>query len=140
MVTDYDRGVAVRRGTKMRQILLDNYTLQGSYSFLQGRRTTLREGCLQVLLESVVLYDRVYVPRDVLELNEASKWIADQFPDVVFGQLMPRGPDVHHDQVDLKRLGRYSDLLKTHNPFHQFDGLAEAYEIELEGWAEGWQP
>lgn len=123
----------------MRQILLDNFTLQGSYGFLQGRRSALREGCLQVLLESVVLYDRIHVPSDVLERNEASRWTADQFPGVITGQSMRLTPDMHHHVVDVKVIARYRELLADHNPFQKFE-TEEAYYIEREGRPRGLSP
>jgi hypothetical protein len=123
----------------MRQILLDNFNLQGSYSFLQGRRTALREGCFQVLLESVVLYDRIHVPSDLLERNEVSRWTARQFPGVITGQSMRLTPDIHHHVVDMKVLARYKDLLKDHNPFQKFE-TEEAYDIEWEGRPKNFPP
>jgi hypothetical protein len=126
-------------GASMRQILLDNFTLQGSYGFLKGHRTRLREGCLQVLLESVVLYDRIHVPSDVLNRNDASRWTADQFPGVITGQSMPLTPDLHHHVVDMKVLERYRNLLKAHNPFSKFE-TAEVYDIEQEGHPKYYSP
>ena len=126
-------------GEPMRQILLDNFTLQGSYGFLQGRHTGLREGCLQVLLESAVLYDRIHVPNDVLERNEASRWIANQFPGAITGRSMPLTPDLHHHVVDMTVLAHYRDLLRDRNPFHTFE-TTEAYDVEREGHPKNMSP
>jgi hypothetical protein len=126
-------------GATMREILLDNFTLQGSYGFLHGHRTNLRELCLQILLESVVLYDRIYVPSDVLERNEPSRWVADQFTDVITGRSMRQTPDLHHHVVDMNKLGHYRNLLRDRNPFQVFD-TEEAHSIELEGHPEHWSP
>jgi hypothetical protein len=71
-----------------REVLLDNYTLQGTYSYLEcDKRGKLYEECLSNLVESVVLYDRIYVPNDVLVRNHACKKIADQFKDIIFWKL-----------------------------------------------------
>lgn len=60
-----------------RETLLDNFTLQGAYGFvLSGKKGRLYEECLSSLVESIVIYDNVYVPNDVLQLNDACKEIA----------------------------------------------------------------
>lgn len=127
------------REAGLRQILLDNFTLQGSYGFLHGHNGVLREDCPQILLESVVLYDRIHVPSDVLERNQSSQWVARQFRDVIIGRSMRLTPDLHHHVVDMRVLARYRSLLKDQNPFQKFEP-GEAYLIEQEGHPKNMSP
>ena len=48
------------------EVLIDNFTLQGIYRYVcAGDRNTVSSQCLEILLDSPVLYDQVSVPRSV---------------------------------------------------------------------------
>jgi len=114
-------------------VLLDNYTLQGAYGYLEeGRQTGLYEECFSHLIESIVIYDKILVPDDVLSRNLACQYIANQFGGVIVGESMAQTPDIHHHVVDMKVVEQFDPLLEKVNLFRSFD-VDEAYYIERIG-------
>src|SRR5215470_1539439 len=104
-----------------RDVLTDNYTLQGAYGYLSlGRTSWLYEACIAHLVELLVVYDRIYVPEDVLKINPASHEIAQLFPEVILGKTLPRTPDIHHDVVNHAVLDSLQPLIAT-QPFAKVD-------------------
>jgi hypothetical protein len=113
--------------------LLDNYTLQGAYCVLQqGKRAQLYEECLSHLIESIVIYDQVVVPDDVLSRNSACQHVAQQFSGFIVGKSMPKTPDIHHHVVDMHVVEEFRPLLERGNPFRPFE-MPDAYDIERAG-------
>jgi hypothetical protein len=116
-----------------REVLTDNYTLQGAYGYLKNAnsRELLFESCLAHLVELLVVYDRIYVPADVLERNAASSEVASFFPEVISGKALPETPDIHHSAVNMEVLERLRPLINT-DPFRDVD-LNAAVQIEQIG-------
>jgi hypothetical protein len=118
---------------KAKPVLLDNYTLQGAYCFLQeGKRAPLYEECLSHLIESVIIYDQIIVPEDVLSRNRACQQVAQQFSGFIVGKSMPWTPDIHHHVVDRHVVEEFRPLLERSDPFGRFE-TPEAYDIERAG-------
>jgi hypothetical protein len=119
-----------------REIMVDNFTLQGSYCFLRPelkKNGILAEECISNLIESVVIYDKIYVPDDVLKLNSACKEIVDQFDNVITGKAGTQLADYHHEIVDKEILQRFIPLLQRKDPFMKFNNR-EAWSIEETGY------
>jgi len=118
---------------KAKPVLLDNYTLQGAYCFLQeGKRAQLHEECLSHLIESIIIYDQIIVPDDVLSRNSACQHVAQQFSGFIVGKSMPKTPDIHHHVIDMDVVEEFRPLLERRNPFHRFE-TPDAYYIERAG-------
>lgn len=118
---------------KATPILLDNYTLQGAYCFLQeGKRSQLYEECLSHLIESVVIYDQIIVPDDVLSRNLACQHVAQQFSGIIVGKSMPQTPDLHHHVIEMDVVEKFRPLLGRRNPFRRFE-TPDADDIERTG-------
>jgi hypothetical protein len=116
--------------------MVDNFTLQGSYCFLRPelkKNGILAEECISNLIESVVIYDKIYVPDDVLKLNSACKEIVDQFDNVITGKAGTQLADYHHEIVDKEILQRFIPLLQRKDPFMKFNNR-EAWSIEETGY------
>jgi hypothetical protein len=104
-----------------RDVLLDNFTLQATYGFLHGTKYPLYEECVSNLIESIVIYDRIYVPKDVLNLNFACKEIADMFPGLIIGESNHRTPDIHHHLIKDEVISQFLPLLGNKNPFEEYE-------------------
>ena len=118
---------------KATPILLDNYTLQGAYCFLQeGKRAQLYEECLSHLVESLVIYDQIIVPDDVLLRNSACQHVAQQFSGIIVGKAMRETPDLHHHMIEMGVVEDFRPFLERRNPFRRFETSA-AYDIERAG-------
>jgi hypothetical protein len=123
-----------------REVLLDNYTLQASYGYFQNnKRGLLYTESLSNLIESIVIYDKIFVPADVLNLNSACREIADRFRGIKQGRKMDLTPDLHHHSINMKIVNEFRDLLSKKHPFAPFENQ-EAYDIELIGRPDYWSP
>lgn len=116
-----------------RAVLLDNFTLQGAYSHLvSGNQSKLSEECLAHLIESIVMYDRLCVPIDVLTINSACKYIAEQLGEIIEGGQLERTPDQHHHLINYQIVQRFTPWLAEAKPFKDID-LMNAILIERVG-------
>jgi hypothetical protein len=124
----------------MTEILLDNYTLQGSYAYLEmNQRGDLYKECLSHLIESIIIYDKIVVPNDVLSINPKCQSVAASFPDVIVGRSMTQTPDIHHHIIDKKIVDQFRPILVETNPFAGFE-TREAVDIEEIGYPEHFSP
>lgn len=124
----------------MTEVLLDNFTLQGAYCFLKrGQTSSLYEACLAHLVESVVIYDTLFVPQDVLNLNKSCKKVVNLLENIIVGKTNQQTPHCRHDHVDYKMVTeRFRPFIEKHRPFRAFEENPDLYQIEKEGVPEGW--
>lgn len=123
----------------MPTVLIDNFALQGAYSALKLNQVgKIQEQCLGHILECIVIYDSVIVPEDVLERNDASKYVSKLFDDIICGRQIRETPDIHHHLVDDSIIRSFHSFLRSKKPFSDID-LPAAYGIDRVGVPLGWK-
>lgn len=124
-----------------KEIMIDNFTLQGAYGFLfEGRDGVIYKGCLSNLLEATVLYDRVTVPPGIIAKNRAVREIVNLFDGVIVEAAVPQSeynPDFpwhSYDGPDIKTNWVLSHI-GTNNPFIDFtEEQTDLIHIDTIGW------
>jgi hypothetical protein len=116
------------------EVLLDNFTLQGAYGRVSGTGDgRAYDQCLAHLTEALVLYDRLFVPADVLNRNDACRYIADRLSGVLEGRSLgtddAKTPEIHHHVIEMSVVEQFQPLLWDKNPFAQFP---EGQILEIE--------
>lgn len=77
-------------GTPAMQVMYDNFTLQGAYSYLHATsRSRLAEACMAHLVEGVILYEKILVPSEVLTRNEACSKLHESLAGVIDAGIIP---------------------------------------------------
>ncbi len=124
----------------MTEVLLDNFTLQGAYCFLKrGHTSSLYEACLAHLVESIVIYDTLFVPQDVLDLNNSCQEVVNLFGNIIVGKINQQTPHFRHHLVDYEMVTeRIRPFIEKHRPFSAFENNPDVYQIEQEGLRQGW--
>jgi hypothetical protein len=121
-------------------VLLDNFTLQGAHCYLVGNeKGILYEECLANLIESAVIYDKIFVPGEVLEANPACQKIKDMMGNEVILEAKKEF-DHYFDPFEDNVIGSgilssLKKVLEKENPFKRFN-KKELLKVESTGYHE----
>ena len=103
------------------KVLIDNFSLQGAYGYLYNRRKlNLFEECLASLIESCIIYDKIVVFQEILNLNRPCQKMANNFRNIISGAKI-RSPEILHRQIRGDIISKYRRLVKEDRPYEGID-------------------